>query len=58
MFNSSLGSIYPIQQTMEEAIAELTKRLPKIRSPAGGEKVYKDECAYSFDNPVCLFFNF
>jgi len=36
---------------MEEAIAELTKRLPKIRSPAGGEKVYKDECAYSFDNP-------
>ena len=24
----------------------------KIRSPQAGEKVYKDECAYSFDNPV------
>ncbi|WAR15202.1 UBP5-like protein [Mya arenaria] len=23
----------------------------KIRAPQGGEKVYKDECAYSFDNP-------
>ena len=24
----------------------------KIRTPQAGEKVYKDECAFSFDNPV------
>jgi hypothetical protein len=35
-----------------EAIEELRKRLPNIKAPLGGEKVYKDECAFSFDNPV------
>ena len=24
----------------------------KIRTPQAGDKVYKDECAFSFDNPV------
>ncbi|CAG5125346.1 unnamed protein product [Candidula unifasciata] len=32
-----------------EAIEELKKR--QVKSPLGGEKVYKDECAFSFDNP-------
>lgn len=35
-----------------DAMEELRKRLPQIRTPLGGEKVYKDECAFSFDNPV------
>ena len=26
----------------------------RIRVPQGGDKVYKDECAFSFDNPVSL----
>lgn len=26
----------------------------RIRAPQAGEKVYKDECAYSFDNPVSI----
>ncbi|XP_064598849.1 ubiquitin carboxyl-terminal hydrolase 5-like [Liolophura sinensis] len=29
----------------------LNPHLPKIRVPQGGQKVYKDECAYSFDTP-------
>lgn len=32
-----------------DAIEELGKRT--VKAPIGGEKVYKDECAYSFDNP-------
>ncbi|XP_012943911.1 ubiquitin carboxyl-terminal hydrolase 5 [Aplysia californica] len=36
---------------MESGLSELAKRLPGIKAPIGGEKVYKDECAYSFDNP-------
>ncbi len=38
--------------------ASLEKHLHKIKSPLGGEKVYKDECAYSFDTPVRLFYKF
>lgn len=30
---------------------ELKKRLLTIKAPLGDEKVYKDECAFSFDNP-------
>lgn len=30
----------------------LTPHLSKIKAPFGGEKVYKDECAFCFDNPV------
>ncbi|XP_046375139.2 ubiquitin carboxyl-terminal hydrolase 5-like [Haliotis rufescens] len=37
--------------TSEMAMEQLKQHLSKIRSPGGGEKVYKDECAYSFDNP-------
>ena len=37
-----------------DAIEELRKRLPQIKAPIGNEKVYKDECAFSFDNPVSL----
>lgn len=30
----------------------LTPHLPKIKIPASQQIVYKDECVYSFDNPV------
>ena len=30
----------------------LHKALNGVRVPQGGDKVYKDECVYSFDNPV------
>ncbi|XP_041377545.1 LOW QUALITY PROTEIN: ubiquitin carboxyl-terminal hydrolase 5-like [Gigantopelta aegis] len=33
------------------AIDLLRQHLSKIKAPLGGEKVYKDECVYSFDNP-------
>ncbi|KAL3861427.1 hypothetical protein ACJMK2_007461 [Sinanodonta woodiana] len=33
------------------AAAALKPHLLKIKVPLGGEKVYKDECTYSFDNP-------
>ena len=36
--------------------ASLEKHLSKIKSPLGGEKVYKDECAYCCDTPVSLLF--
>ncbi|XP_052081738.1 ubiquitin carboxyl-terminal hydrolase 5-like [Mytilus californianus] len=29
----------------------LRQHLTKIKAPFGGEKVFKDECAFSFDNP-------
>jgi hypothetical protein len=32
----------------------LKQHLSKIKAPFGGEKVFKDECAFSFDNPVCI----
>ena len=32
--------------------ASLRQHISKIRTPSGGEKVYKDECTYSFDTPV------
>ena len=37
-----------------EAIEELKNRLTQIKAPIGGEKVFKDECAFSFDNPVSM----
>lgn len=30
----------------------LYENLNKIKIPLGGDKVFKDECAYSFDTPV------
>lgn len=31
---------------------DLMPHLAKIKAPFGQEKVYKEECAFSFDNPV------
>ena len=36
----------------DKMAASFAPHLSKIRSPFGGEKVYKDECVYSFDSPV------
>jgi hypothetical protein len=33
-------------------LAVLKKACGSVRIPAGGDKVHKDECAYSFDGPV------
>ena len=33
---------------------ELQKYLDSVRVPKGGDKVYKDECAYSFETPVSM----
>lgn len=30
----------------------LTPHLSKIRIPTANDKLYKDECVFSFDNPV------
>lgn len=30
----------------------LTKHLKNIKIPSSLDKVYKDECVFSFDNPV------
>ena len=30
------------------------KSLGSVRTPLGGDKVYKDECIYSFDTPVSI----
>lgn len=37
---------------IESAIAGLTPHLSKIKIPKSSDKVYKDECVYSFDSPV------
>ena len=33
----------------------LRKQLSEVRTPQLGDKVYKNECAFSFDNPVSIF---
>lgn len=33
----------------------LATHLSKIKKPEKGDKVYKDECMFSFDNPVSFF---
>jgi len=35
-------------------LTELTKHLDKINIPRTGDRIYKDECVYSFDTPVRL----
>jgi len=35
-----------------EAQRILQDALPKIRVPHAGDRVYKDECVFSFDTPV------
>jgi hypothetical protein len=30
----------------------ISKNLSRIRVPCAGDKVFKDECFYSFDSPV------
>merc|ERR1712227_584051 len=37
--------------TYKKMSGSLQPHLLKIRSPFGGEKVYKDECLFSFDTP-------
>ena len=32
--------------------AILQADLSKVRAPSGGDRVYKDECIYSFQTPV------
>lgn len=32
----------------------LQPHLKNIKIPTQHDKVYKDECVYSFDNPVCI----
>ena len=36
------------------AIMDVLKQVDwsSVRTPQGGDKVYKDECVYCFDNPV------
>jgi len=31
----------------------IKENITRIRTPAAGDKVFKDECMYSFDNPEC-----
>ena len=33
---------------------DLMPHLAKIKAPFGQEKVYKEECTFSFDNPVSI----
>ncbi len=32
----------------------LQKDISTVRVPKGGDRVYKDECVYSFDTPVSV----
>lgn len=35
--------------------SELLKSyIDEIRIPESNDRIYKDECVYSFDNPVCF----
>lgn len=36
----------------------LQQNVKNIKIPTQLDKVYKDECVYSFDNPVCLRLNY
>lgn len=36
---------------LKMSLGSLSQHLTKIKSPFGGEKVFKDECAFCFDNP-------
>lgn len=38
------------------AMEELRQHFGSIRVPQGGDKVYKDECMFSFDTPVSQIF--
>lgn len=39
-------------------LTELTKHLNKINIPRTNDRIYKDECVYSFDTPVRLYLVF
>lgn len=32
------------------------EQIQRVRVPTSGQNIYKDECVYSFDNPVSVFF--
>lgn len=38
-------------------IEALKPHLSSIRTPVAGDKVFKDQCAFSFDSPVSLHFD-
>ena len=42
---------------MAASVDMLTPHLTKIKSPVAGQKVYKDECVFSCDTPVCASHN-
>lgn len=33
---------------------QLLNHLKDIKKPSFNDKIFKDECVYSFDNPVCI----
>lgn len=35
-------------------MAEITQYLNKIKIPQPGDKIYKDECVFSYDTPVSI----
>jgi hypothetical protein len=39
------------------AIELLTPHLNSIKIPTNSQKIYKDECVFSFDTPVSIFEN-
>ena len=39
---------------IESTLVALHKHLPKIPVPSVNDRVFKDECVYSFDSPVSI----
>eukprot|EP00392_Amoebophrya_sp_AT5.2_P008980 g9008.t1 len=38
-------------QTVEDVLAKVRQGMKQVKVPTAGNKVYKDECCYSFDSP-------
>lgn len=41
-------------ENWKNIMEDLMPHLAKIKAPFGQEKVYKEECTFSFDNPVSI----